>query len=154
MAHCQNSCDGLRLLTHNDITYHMAQPASAIYIRADSRAFLSRMSLTNLNKSITRDPPLGTPEWAKETALKMGLESSLRPRERPKKGTGHKFYPSPSIRTTLFSIWTLVDTRGVLPLAVVSLRTRSLWHHSYGNGRSACLMCLPPSGSLSKTMPW
>jgi putative transposase len=45
--------------------------------------------LENLNNSIKRGAPLGEPEWAKDTARKMGLESSLRPRGRPKKGTGH-----------------------------------------------------------------
>ena len=45
--------------------------------------------LDNLANSIKRGAPLGDPEWAKATALKMGLESSLRPRGRPRKGTGH-----------------------------------------------------------------
>ena len=45
--------------------------------------------LKNLHNSINRGAPLGEPEWAKETAGKIGLESCLRPRGRPQKGTGH-----------------------------------------------------------------
>ncbi len=50
---------------------------------------IPKKALDNLNNSIKRGTPLGTPEWARETAVKMGLESSLKPRGRPKKGTGH-----------------------------------------------------------------
>ncbi len=45
--------------------------------------------LDDLANSIKRGAPLGDPQWAKVTALKMGLESSLRPRGRPRKCTGH-----------------------------------------------------------------
>lgn len=50
---------------------------------------IGEKELDKLNYSIKRGAPLGHSGWAKETALKMGLESSLRPRGRPKKGTGH-----------------------------------------------------------------
>ncbi|MFC1765335.1 transposase [Planctomycetota bacterium] len=50
---------------------------------------LPEKELDHLTNSIKRGAPLGHPEWAKATALRMGLESTLRSRGRPKKGTGH-----------------------------------------------------------------
>ena len=45
--------------------------------------------LAKLNNSNKRGAPLGEPKWALETARRMGLESTLRLRGRPRKGTGH-----------------------------------------------------------------
>jgi len=39
--------------------------------------------------SINRGVPLGEPDWVKRTAAKMNLESTTKPRGRPKKSTGH-----------------------------------------------------------------
>ena len=44
-------------------------------------------SLARLKNSIKRGAPLGDMDWKLSTALKMNLESTLRPRGRPKKGT-------------------------------------------------------------------
>ena len=46
-------------------------------------------ALVKLDNSNKRGAPLGEPKWAHEIASKMGLESTLRPRGRPRKGTGH-----------------------------------------------------------------
>ena len=45
--------------------------------------------INELKNSIIRTAPFGQPNWKIKTALKMNLESTLRPRGRPKKGTGH-----------------------------------------------------------------
>jgi putative transposase len=45
--------------------------------------------LKQLNNSIKRGAPLGNFDWAINTARAMKLESTLKPRGRPKKGTGH-----------------------------------------------------------------
>lgn len=40
-----------------------------------------------LEKSIKRGSPFGEPIWRKKTATKMGLESTMKPRGRPQKGS-------------------------------------------------------------------
>lgn len=45
--------------------------------------------LDGLKNSINRGTPFGQPNWKMKTALRMNLESTLRPRGRPKKCTGH-----------------------------------------------------------------
>ena len=42
-----------------------------------------------IKNSITRGTPLGDPAWIKRTATKLNLESTIKPRGRPRKGTGH-----------------------------------------------------------------
>ena len=42
-----------------------------------------------IKNSITRGAPLGDPAWSKRTAAKLNLESTVRPRGRPIKSTGH-----------------------------------------------------------------
>ena len=42
-----------------------------------------------LTNSLIRGTPLGQPDWTQKTAKKMNLQSTLNPRGRPKKGTGH-----------------------------------------------------------------
>ena len=43
--------------------------------------------LDQLEKSIKRGVPLGNPDWQIRTAEKMNLQSTLKPRGRPKKGS-------------------------------------------------------------------
>ncbi len=45
--------------------------------------------LNDLKKSIERGAPFGQPDWKIKTATKMNLQSTLRPKGRPKKCTGH-----------------------------------------------------------------
>ncbi len=45
--------------------------------------------LEELEVSLKRGSPLGQPDWKSKTAAKMKLESTMRPRGRPKKSTGH-----------------------------------------------------------------
>ena len=45
--------------------------------------------LNHLDNSIKRGAPLGESTWANETATRMRLESTMKPRGRPRKGTGH-----------------------------------------------------------------
>ena len=45
--------------------------------------------LGELKNSINRGAPFGEPDWKMKTAAIMNLESTLRPRGRPKKCTGH-----------------------------------------------------------------
>ena len=45
--------------------------------------------LNHLNNSIKRGAPLGESLWARETARKIKIESTLNPRGRPRKGTAH-----------------------------------------------------------------
>ena len=45
--------------------------------------------LEGLKNSIKRGAPFGELTWKMKTASKMNLESTLRPRGRPKKCTGH-----------------------------------------------------------------
>jgi putative transposase len=44
--------------------------------------------LTALRKCLQRGAPYGNANWVQATAKNLGLESTLRPRGRPKKGTG------------------------------------------------------------------
>jgi len=46
----------------------------------------SEAELAAIRRSVQRGAPLGSPEWARTTAEQMGLESTLRPRGRPRKG--------------------------------------------------------------------
>jgi REP-associated tyrosine transposase len=46
---------------------------------------LSVGDLQRLRLSVERGPPYGEESWAKETARRLGLESILRPRGRPRK---------------------------------------------------------------------
>ena len=41
--------------------------------------------LKALRQSVRRGTPFGTPDWQQNTATQLGLESSMRPRGRPKK---------------------------------------------------------------------
>jgi putative transposase len=41
--------------------------------------------LESLRRSVLRGAPFGKESWVKETAVRLGLESSLRPRGRPRK---------------------------------------------------------------------
>ena len=50
---------------------------------------ITRKDRDRICNSITRGTPLGTPSWIERTAAKLSLESTLRPRGRPKKCTGH-----------------------------------------------------------------
>ncbi len=42
--------------------------------------------LETIRECLTRGRPFGAPDWQKETADRLGLEHSLRPRGRPRKG--------------------------------------------------------------------
>ncbi len=46
---------------------------------------LNAQERTRLQSSIQRDAPFGDETWVQSTALRLGLESTLRPRGRPKK---------------------------------------------------------------------
>ncbi|MEX0819997.1 MAG: transposase [Pirellulaceae bacterium] len=48
---------------------------------------LGEEELAALRESVARGKPFGSERWAKRTATKLGLESSLRPRGRPKSGS-------------------------------------------------------------------
>ena len=52
-------------------------------------ADIDEYEIEHLNKSIKRGAPLGDFDWAINAAREMGLESTLKPRGRPRKGTGH-----------------------------------------------------------------
>jgi putative transposase len=43
--------------------------------------------LSALRRSIARGVPFGGPRWTKRAVAELGLESTLRPRGRPKKGS-------------------------------------------------------------------
>ena len=45
---------------------------------------LTEKELEAVRRSIARGTPLGSPEWQRRTARRLGLESSLRPRGRPR----------------------------------------------------------------------
>ena len=45
----------------------------------------SQEELDTLRSCVRRGAPFGRPEWQKRTAMRLGLESSLRPRGRPRK---------------------------------------------------------------------
>jgi putative transposase len=45
----------------------------------------SEAELSSLRHSLARGAPFGNTQWQASTAKKLGLESSLRPRRRPKK---------------------------------------------------------------------
>jgi putative transposase len=44
--------------------------------------------LGTIKKSVKRSSPLGDKDWSQTAAVKMNLESTLRQRGRPRKGTG------------------------------------------------------------------
>jgi putative transposase len=46
---------------------------------------LSAGDLSRIRSSVTRGAPLGTEDWSQATAVRMGLQASLRPRGRPRK---------------------------------------------------------------------
>lgn len=46
---------------------------------------LSQKELENTRRSVVRQTPYGSPEWQQEMVKKIGIESTLRPRGRPKK---------------------------------------------------------------------
>jgi putative transposase len=46
----------------------------------------SESELVALRRSLNRGAPFGDPDWQQRTAKRLGLESSLRPRGRPRKG--------------------------------------------------------------------
>lgn len=50
---------------------------------------LTESELEKLNRSVNRQTPFGNDEWQKNMCLQFGLEHTLRPRGRPKKGTGN-----------------------------------------------------------------
>ncbi len=50
---------------------------------------IGRKDHDRIYNSINRGSPLGDPNWTNRTATKLNLESTLKPRGRPIKGTGH-----------------------------------------------------------------
>jgi len=50
---------------------------------------LSRAELDRIEKSVKRGAPLGDTNWTRRTAVRLKLESTLRPKGRPKKCAGH-----------------------------------------------------------------
>jgi hypothetical protein len=45
----------------------------------------TKAELAALRESVARGSPFGSPDWRHATAQQLGLESSLRPRARPRK---------------------------------------------------------------------
>lgn len=60
------------------------RPARAQWLRRVNSA-LSEEDLTALRRCIERGSPFGTASWVEETVKELGLESSIRPRGRPRK---------------------------------------------------------------------
>ena len=56
------------------------------------RRDIAKTAQDKINKSLLRSAPLGDPAWASRTATELNLESTLKPRGRPKKGTGHEWH--------------------------------------------------------------
>ena len=50
--------------------------------------------LTSLRHSVRRGMPFGDDQWTKSSAVRLGLETTTRPRGRPKKETLFVFPPS------------------------------------------------------------
>jgi putative transposase len=50
----------------------------------------SEKDLEQVRESVNRQAPFGSSQWQSATSLKMGLESTIRPRGRPKKVTSQK----------------------------------------------------------------
>jgi len=48
----------------------------------------SQAEVESLRVALRRGSPYGNPNWAKQTAVRLGLEYTLRPRGRPRKGAG------------------------------------------------------------------
>ena len=42
-----------------------------------------------ISNSIRRGAPLGDPDWVRRAAAKLKLQSTLKPRDRPNRSTGH-----------------------------------------------------------------
>ena len=59
-------------------------PRDAAWVARVNRP-MSETELASLRQCVTRGAPYGTESWARATAAELGLESSLRPRGRPKK---------------------------------------------------------------------
>ena len=49
---------------------------------------ITQPELEALRRSVTRGAPFGNEAWTAKTAIELGLESTLRPRGRPRKGPG------------------------------------------------------------------
>ena len=47
---------------------------------------LGKKEIERLNQSVNRQSPYGNTEWQKEIILQLGLQHTIRPRGRPKKG--------------------------------------------------------------------
>ncbi len=58
--------------------------------RAQVNRPLSPAELERLRQSVNREAPFGTETWALRTAKRLGLESSLRPRGRPRKSPSRR----------------------------------------------------------------
>jgi putative transposase len=63
---------------------HGPMPRGADWVRGINRR-MPEAQLTAMRHAIARGCPYGSDEWATETARDLGLESSMRPRGRPKK---------------------------------------------------------------------
>jgi len=59
-------------------------PRDAAWVSRVNRP-LSETELVSLRRCVARDSPFGTESWMHQTAALLGLESSLRPRGRPRK---------------------------------------------------------------------
>ncbi len=60
-------------------------PRGRAWVRKVNGRESSAAELTGLRRSVERGTPFGSAEWATTTAETMGLESTIRPRGRPKK---------------------------------------------------------------------
>ena len=52
---------------------------------ADVNRAMSDLELEAIRRNVQRGRPLGTQRWQRLTAVRLGLEASLRPRGRPRK---------------------------------------------------------------------
>jgi putative transposase len=59
---------------------------------ADVNRTMTAAELESVRRSVARGAPFGGQPWQKRTALRLGLEASLRPRGRPKKKRGHSSF--------------------------------------------------------------
>ncbi len=53
------------------------------------REDFTEKELNRIEKSVKRGSPFGQANWTQKTAVRLQLQSTLRPRGRPKKCTGH-----------------------------------------------------------------
>ena len=59
---------------------HLKSPGWTQYVNSVE----TEAELASLRKSVARGTPFGRLQWQEQTAIRLGLESSMRPKGRPK----------------------------------------------------------------------